>query len=107
MTVALADPTEARPQADDGVGTKQRSTGGLVEDLEAFIDDLHVLCRAHFAVRVGWSAIADNTGVGDAVEVEYGCGHGQRGHKVLYNPVLDVAVRVADGSVVAGLVLSH
>ena len=83
----LADAAKPAPDRGDARGTQHRSARVLVEDLVAFVDDLHVLRRADFAVGVGRRAVARHARKGDAVEVQRGAGDARRGGKRLGGPV--------------------
>ena len=103
----LADAGEAGPERGDSHRPEDGGARRLVEDLEAFIDDLDVLRQAHLAVRVGGRAVAHHARERDAVEVQYGGGHGRRGGEV---PRLDDLVGTVNvmrrySRVLVGLVL--
>jgi hypothetical protein len=75
VPVELAQAAEPAPQRPDVDRPEDGCAGRLVEDLEALVDDLDVLRQPNLAVRVGWSALAVDAGIGDSVEVEERRGH--------------------------------
>src|SRR6185312_6405138 len=68
--VVLTDTTETAPQRRDACRTQLRCDGGFVEDLIAFVDYLHILRRAHFAIRIGRRAVTSDARKRNAVKVE-------------------------------------
>src|ERR1044072_6240648 len=64
VAVEFTNTTEAGPDGGDAGWSKQRSTGCFIEDLEAFVDHLHVLSRADLNVRIRWRAVDGDAGNG-------------------------------------------
>ena len=67
----LANSAEAGPELND-LRSKHGSAGGLIKDLVTFVDDLHVLGRADFAVCIGRRAVASDAWERNAIEIEDG-----------------------------------
>ena len=88
----LADAAEPRPERRDPLRPEQRRAGRLVEDLEAGVDELDVLGRAHLAVRIGRPAVAVEPRERDPVEVEAGRRHRARESSALHDGVRLVRV---------------
>ncbi|HAF14622.1 MAG TPA: hypothetical protein DCK99_13180 [Blastocatellia bacterium] len=68
----LACTAEAAPDGRDAIGPQDRISRGLVENLKAFVDDLHVLRCSHLAIRIGRCAVASDAWKGDTVKIEDG-----------------------------------
>src|SRR5688572_23693195 len=73
--IELTNTAEALPDGGDGGWAKQLGPGAFVENLEAFVDHLHVLRRPDFTVGVGRCAVASDAGKLNAVEVHFSGGH--------------------------------